>query len=106
MAMSKKVTTKKEAPKEPERMLGIEYSKTLDAIPKFYVNNTNASFSNFDLRLTLGQIADVSDDKILVDPQVVVFMSPEHAKAVVAILSRQIETYEKNNGVIPHRKRD
>ena len=92
--------TSAKSKKEKVAAQKIQYTKGPESAPRFYANNTNATFSNFDLKLTFGQIADVVDDKLPVDPQAIIFMSPQHAKAVVALLSRQLEIFEANNGPI------
>ena len=95
-------TAKKNGEKTVTR--NIEYTKSFDSLPRFYVNNTNATVTNFDLRLTFGQVTEISPEKIVVDPQTIIFMSPEHAKAVVALLAKQLAIFESNNGPIPQPK--
>lgn len=91
-------TAKKKAKKPKRSSNAVEYTKPPEEVPTFYVNNTNGVMSVFDLRLTFSQIVDSTDKGVRVNPQVVVLMSPQHAKAIVDLITGQIEKYEEMTG--------
>ncbi len=83
------------------RQKELEYLKDYAAIPKHYVNNTLVTTSLYDVKLVFGQVVNANGNKLLVDPEVIVFMSPQHAKAIALMLDKQIKAYEERNGPIP-----
>lgn len=87
-------TAKTKGSKAGQQNKGVEYSKPLDSIPTYYANNTNVTVSNFDVKLTFGRLSEVSDQGSVVDPQAIVFMSPQHAKAVAELLAKQLAIFE------------
>ena len=89
---------KKKTSKASQKPAALTYTKSLEEIPSFYVNNTNATVSAFDFKLVFGQIFESSDKSVSIDPQTVVFMSPQHAKAVADLLINQIKIYEEKTG--------
>jgi hypothetical protein len=95
---------KKQKVKSVPKTREVQYTKGLDNLPSFYVNNTSAMVSNFDVKLTFGQLSEASEEKLVVDPQLVLFMSPQHAKAVVDLLATQLKAYEATHGPIPQAK--
>lgn len=102
--MGAQMTSVKKNSKKAKSVRTNEYTKSLENLPSFYINNTQVMVSNFDFKLTLGQLIEATKDKVLVDPQVTIFMSPQHAKAVSNLLTAQLEAYETNHGPIPTAK--
>jgi hypothetical protein len=54
--------------------------------------------TSFDIRLMLGEIAEVSDDKIIVEQRVQVAMTWIEAKILADFLRANVEAYESLNG--------
>jgi hypothetical protein len=67
-----------------------------------YSNNITLEVSPFDFRLRFRRYGDVdvSAGKGTIDELAVVYVSPPQAKALLAILRRQIERYESKHGEI------
>lgn len=89
-----KKTAKK--PKKPSS--AVTYTKPLEEIPAFYANNTNATVSAYDFKLIFGQLCESTNSGVTVDPQMAVFFSPQHAKAIADLLIGQIKAYEERTG--------
>jgi len=73
----------------------------------FYSNNLELGVSPYDfsfkfLRKSAGQDSD-SDDNLepVTDDELIVYMSPSHAKTLIPMLSMAIQEYEKEFGKIP-----
>jgi len=68
-----------------------------------YTNDTQFLITPWDVRLTFGEISNVSKDppSIAIKVMAEVRMSPQHAKKVLNVLQHQIEHYEKTVGPIP-----
>src|ERR1044072_5079367 len=79
----------------------LEYLKDYAAVPKHYANNTLVTTSLYDVKFVFGQIINQDGNKLMVDPEVMFFMSPQHAKVLVGMIERQLKVYEERNGPIP-----
>lgn len=73
-----------------------------------YANVAQIASTPFDIVVTFGRIAAVPfregterADELLVQSQVQVFMSPQHAKVLLRLLTVQITNYESKHGAIP-----
>ena len=87
--------SKKKAKKLKKTSPSVEFTKPLNEVPTFYANNTQVAISPYDLRLTFGQVADLTDKGVTVEPQTMVLMSLDHAKAVRDLLISQLDKYEE-----------
>ena len=67
----------------------------------YYVNNTSITGTPWDIALMLGRIVDIQDGAPIVEQFAQVYMSPQHAKAVAELLTKQLAHYEATHGVIP-----
>jgi hypothetical protein len=65
------------------------------------VNNVEMRASVRDVRLSLGTVMHQAEDPLHVKHLADVYMSPQHAKAFVRILSAQLARYEEQIGRIP-----
>ena len=80
--------------------------RTVTKSPAFvslYINDLQSIVSPWDFRLLLGLMQGFADGKsgaVLVDLIGELRMSPPFAKKVVAVLSRQVESYEETYGSI------
>ena len=90
--------TKKKSSKSKQKSTAAKYTKPRDEVPSFYANNTNLSVSAYDFKITFGQVIEADDKGMLVDPKAIIFLSPQHAKAVSNLLVDQIKAYEKRTG--------
>jgi hypothetical protein len=65
-----------------------------------YTNSANLEVTPWDFRLTFGELQRVPNKSPRVEQFVAVVMSPQHAKALLAILRNHVEEYEKQVGEI------
>src|SRR5438874_2205643 len=80
----------------------IEQSDTdYGKVPSYYSNSVRLVTTTFDFRLLFGEISPFADGKMGVIARATVVMSPEHMKAMVAVLTRSVEEFEDAHGVIP-----
>ena len=86
---------------ERERM-SFQFTHEEEA-PHFYANNTQVTISPFDVRLSFGEIVkvDLETAKLIVRLKASIAMSPQHAKAMMLLLKRQLDLYESKFGAIP-----
>jgi hypothetical protein len=95
--MATKKSVKPTAAKETQ----LAYSKPVEESPKFYANNVRISSNVFDIRFIFGLFVENTEDLVTIEPQVVLHMSPQHAKSVAELLNRQLAEYEEKYGAIP-----
>jgi hypothetical protein len=65
-----------------------------------YVDTMRIGSTLFDFRLVFGALTETEPNVPLVEEQVTLVMSPQHAKAVLAILASNIVAWERQHGVI------
>ena|ERR1700674_1770093 len=85
-----------ETPPTPQRP--VEYRSPAGGLPHIYSNNVQLASTNFDVRVLFGQIAEVSNDKIIVDQHVQVTMTWLEAKLLADFLQANIKAHEDLNG--------
>lgn len=68
---------------------------------RVYANIAEVESNLFDFVMHFGNRDRAQAQKGESDPQVTVFMSPQHAKLLAAILQNHVEMYEKNFGPLP-----
>ena len=76
----------------------VTFTKSVGEVPSNYANNTQLTVSAYDFKFTFGQIVESTTDGVLVEPKTVVFMSPQHAKAISELLVNHIKIYEEMSG--------
>jgi hypothetical protein len=86
----------KKAP--PKKKIEFEQS---DSSPVFYVNSTGVRITQWDFLFQLGTISEVTDAGVKVKENLRVYMSPQHTKAFLDLLSRQVRVYEEKFHAIP-----
>lgn len=69
-------------------------------LPGYYVNAVNIIVTNWDFRLLLGEVGPVSGGKVGIKPLASIVMSPEHTKALLQVLTKNVADYEKQHGEI------
>lgn len=65
-----------------------------------YANSAQVQVTYFDFRISFGEMSEITPTKLVVTNNMQVVMTPEHAKLLVGILSRNVENYEKQFGAI------
>lgn len=97
--------TVSEAPAEESKVHRREVTKSPDFL-SIYTNDIQIQTSPWDLRISMGIIADISGDPPIVNVKHLadVNMSPQLAKKVAKILTDQLDIYEEQFGEIPGQK--
>ncbi len=74
-----------------------------DEIPTFYSNIAQAVTSPYDVILRFGRrkLETERAEGVTISDAIQVYMSPQHARAVMALLERQLADYEERYGPIP-----
>lgn len=65
-----------------------------------YSNNVAFEISAFDVSFIFGEISGIVGDELHIDQKLRVTMSPQHAKVLSVLLSKNIKTYEAAIGPI------
>ena len=92
MSEDKKLTTGDK--REPE-------SVRLDNFVRVYANSAQIEATAWDFRIIFGELRKSGDqDKKIIEQSVEVIMSPQHAKVLAEVLSKQVGVYEKRMGDI------
>jgi hypothetical protein len=76
----------------------IEYRAPVGGIIHAYCNNIQMASTSFDIRLMLGEIAESTEDKVIVEQRVQVAMTWIEAKILADFLRVNVEAYESLNG--------
>jgi hypothetical protein len=87
-----------EETQKPQRK--IEYRIPADGLPHVYSNNVQMSSTSFDVRMLFGEVAEVAEDKVVVDHRVQVTMTWLEAKILADFLQANIKAYEDLNGLL------
>ena len=72
-------------------------------VPSYYANNTQVETSFFDVCFKFGETIGIDKSQNITKARGLVWvrMSLQHARAVHAILSKQLENYEREFGPLP-----
>jgi hypothetical protein len=89
-----------ETEETPKPQRKIEYRAPADGLRTVYCNNVQMSSTSFDIRMLFGEIAEVLDDKVVVDQRVQVTMTWLEAKFLADFLQANIKAYEDLNGPV------
>jgi Protein of unknown function (DUF3467) len=79
-------------------------NRVVETAPTFvslYTNDTQVQTTPWDVRLVFGEIADTTNEAVIVRRTGEVRMSPQHAKRITVILIKQLQGYEAKFGPIP-----
>jgi len=76
--------------KEARRTTRITAGRT-----SIYSNSVDLAASPFDLRLRFGQMLEANDEEIVIQEFVEVFMSPQHARVFIKLLTTKLADYER-----------
>jgi hypothetical protein len=65
-----------------------------------YSNTAAVAIGFFEIRIAFGEIVQSGPEKLVLDNNVTVIMSPEHAKRLVTVLETNVRQYEERFGKI------
>lgn len=85
-----------EATAKPQKT--IEYRTPTGGLFHVYCNNIQMATTSFDVRLMLGEIAEATPDKVIIEHRVQVAMTWIQAKILADFLRANVEAYESLNG--------
>lgn len=68
---------------------------------RVYANNVGLQMSPFDFKLVFGEVKNADEHEFRVRDKVVVYVSPQHVKSLIALLIRNIKRYESSYGKLP-----
>lgn len=71
------------------------------SLTSYYANSVDILMSVYDLVLTFGQMRSATPEKVVVEQQARVSMSPQHVKVLATILNNKLADYEALFGPIP-----
>jgi len=69
--------------------------------PTVYANSIGIRVTPWDFAFQLGTISEATKERMKVQENLCVYMSPQHTKAFSKVLTKQIELYEREFGAIP-----
>jgi hypothetical protein len=61
-----------------------------------YIDSVRFAVSPYDIRMACGLVVGGKDNKIQIQEEIVIVLSPPHAKQVARLLTKQIDEYEEN----------
>jgi hypothetical protein len=65
-----------------------------------YANSTQIRITPWDIQLIFGEIFSVDEQKVVIENQLAVTLSPQQAKALINALLGQVQAYERQFGEI------
>jgi Protein of unknown function (DUF3467) len=65
-----------------------------------YANSTQVRTTPWDIQLIFGEILSVDQNKLVIENQLAVTLSPQQAKALIDTLLGQVQAYERQFGEI------
>jgi hypothetical protein len=85
-------------PDEKPQQRQIEYRPSPEGVLRVYANNVSMSSTRFDLRILFGEVADISEDKAVVENRVQVTITWLEAKLLGDFITANIKAFEELNG--------
>jgi hypothetical protein len=76
----------------------LEYRIPPEGMVRVYSNNVSMASTRFDIRLIFGEVADVTDEKAIVENRVQVTMSWIETKVLADFLQANVKAFEELNG--------
>ena len=85
----------------PKEMVKVVRKRADDSI-RVYTNSAHIDVTYFDFKISFGEFTDfdAENQTAIIHDTVAVSMSPEHAKALHAVLGTNLEIYERDYGPI------
>ncbi len=72
-----------------------------DPRPVVYANNTSITITPWDFAIQFGQVLESTPEKVKVQEEICIYISPQHAKVFSHLIERLIKAYEEKYGPIP-----
>jgi Protein of unknown function (DUF3467) len=85
-----------EATPKPQKQ--IEYRIPREGTLRVYSNNFAMASTSFDVRLLFGEVAEIQDDKVIVEQNAQVTMTWLEAKILADFLQANVKAHEEING--------
>jgi hypothetical protein len=89
-------------PKEPIKKRKIIRQKKSNYI-EIYSNSAELRTTFLDFQITFGKILDATTEKLEIENELAIIMSPQQTKQLLRVLTQNLEKYEKQFGPIPTR---
>ena len=86
----------------PVKKKGVVFLQPEEAVTWQYINATNIGMSFWDIRIRFTLMAEATEESIKLKDVTAIIVSPQHAKALAAILSSTVKKYEDQFGPIPN----
>lgn len=88
---------------EGQKKATVVLANEAPAVPTYYSNNTAVETSIWDVCLKFAETVETDRENNITKVRELarVRMSPQHARVVLGILTRHLEKYERDFGVIP-----
>ncbi|MEJ2671263.1 MAG: DUF3467 domain-containing protein [Deltaproteobacteria bacterium] len=80
-----------------KKIVRLERGEAMKEIPDFYINNVKILGSLYEFMFTFGLKSDPKKES---ENVAIIRMSPQHAKVLAKILTKNVELYEKDIGEI------
>jgi hypothetical protein len=90
----------KEVPAKKEGQDQLESVRS-DNFVKLYANSARVETTFWDMKIFFGEIVITTGAKPYLEESVSVAMSPQHAKALLGVLSQNVSQYESMFGKLP-----
>lgn len=69
-------------------------------VPRYYTNSVEVLTSMYDVQLRIGVIEEAGEEGLVIRTTARVFMSPQHAKSLADVLTRNVREYEERFGTL------
>jgi flagellar protein FlaG len=92
--------TSKEGPVKKDGASELESVRS-DAFARLYANSARVETTIWDVKIFFGELVPVSGGKPFIEESACVAMSPQHAKALIGVLTQNINQYETAFGKLP-----
>jgi queuine/archaeosine tRNA-ribosyltransferase len=76
----------------------IEFTEPKDGAPYIYANYVMVSPTQYDIRMTFGEVTDVNTSRVVIQKRVNVTVSWLEAKVLQKILTAQLQKYQETHG--------
>lgn len=75
-----------------------EYRLPVEGLFRAYANNVALQATSFDLKLIFGEVAEISEEKVIVEHRVQITMTWLEAKVLADFLQANLRAFEETNG--------
>jgi len=82
----------------PPKQREVEYRNSPEGLTRIYSNNVALAGTRFDIKIIFGEVADITDDKAIVENRVMVTLSWLEAKLLGEFLQANVKAFEELNG--------